>query len=138
MKALAPSKVAVLLISPEFLASDFVADEELWPILKAKDAGLKILWGCLSACLWEATVIETFEAAHSLKSCNGTFNMATNTDERNVLLRFRQAIEWPVRLVGTLGLKLLSRSARIHFTSAGGQLAHGVKYKVNRRARTVN
>jgi hypothetical protein len=56
--------VAVLLVSPDFLASDFVTKNELPPILEASEKeGLKVLWIPLTDCLYSATAISHYQAA---------------------------------------------------------------------------
>lgn len=59
--ALARSRVAILLVSPDFLASDFISEVELPRLLEAADQGeLKILWIPVRPGFWEATPIARY------------------------------------------------------------------------------
>ena len=65
--ALAATKVAVLLVSPNFLASDFVMSEEFPYLLKvARTEKVKLLWILLSSCLYEETPLKDYQAAHNI------------------------------------------------------------------------
>ncbi|MEO1353628.1 MAG: COR domain-containing protein [Cyanobacteria bacterium J06635_15] len=63
--AFAAAKVAVLLVSQDFLASDFIHNNELPPLLDAaENQGLTIIWVPISYSTYEDSVIEKYQAAH--------------------------------------------------------------------------
>jgi hypothetical protein len=61
--ALASTKVAVLMVSPAFLASDFIHDHELGPVLKlAEQGGVRIIWIPIRACAYQITPLKDYQA----------------------------------------------------------------------------
>ena len=61
--ALSKTSVAVLLVSPTFLASDFIHEHELGPLLKeAQTGGVRLLWTQIRACAYEETPLAKYQA----------------------------------------------------------------------------
>jgi internalin A len=61
--ALAASKIAVLLVTPSFLNSDFIHQHEFGPLLrKAEQGGAKILWIPVSTSSYEQTALNKYQA----------------------------------------------------------------------------
>jgi hypothetical protein len=66
-EALASAKTAVLLVSSDFLASEFIAENELPQLLAAaKRKDLTILWVYLKPCLYQEIKIKDYQAAHDI------------------------------------------------------------------------
>ena len=65
--ALRSARIAILLVSANFLDSEFIAKNELPPLLKAaQEEGVTIFWIYLSSCLYEQTEIVAYQAAHDI------------------------------------------------------------------------
>ena len=67
-RALACTKVAVLLVTPKFLASDFIHEHELTPLLKEAEKGdVRIIWIPVRACSYKETPLKDYNAAIDLE-----------------------------------------------------------------------
>ena len=65
--ALKSAKAAVLLVSPDFLALDFIAENELPQLLAAAESkDLKSLWVYISPCFYKEIKLGEHQAAHDI------------------------------------------------------------------------
>ena len=102
--ALASTRVAVLLVSPEFLASEFIRTVELPALLEASNKGaIQILWIAVSPSGYKYTEIAQFQAAHDPEE---PLNTLTPAKRGKALVKIADKIQKaygkndpPVRLV---------------------------------------
>jgi hypothetical protein len=84
------SRVAVLLVTPDFLASDFIANDELPRLLKAgEEDGLTILWVAVRHSLCGETAIAADSAANNPARPLAALSASEQDEE---LVRFAQQI----------------------------------------------
>ena len=98
-EALETSKVAVLLISADFLASDFIAEHELPTLLsQAASGGTVIIPIIISPCLFHGTALSTFQAVSSPKKPLSTLSVS---EREQALVNVAEAIMHHLANVGT-------------------------------------
>ncbi len=92
--ALESAKAAVLLVSSDFLASEFIAENELPQLLAAaKRKDLTILWVYLKPCLYQETEIKNYQAAHDIsKPLADLKNTARDTALVEICLKIKAAV----------------------------------------------
>ena len=92
MAALARAKIAILLVSADFLASDFIAADELPPLLKKAEAGGTIILPViLSPCRFTNTpALARFQAVNDPRT---PLESLTRAESEAVLLRVADAVE---------------------------------------------
>ena len=90
-QALANARVAVLLVSADFLASDFIARNELPPLLeRAQQGGVRILPVIVSPCRYAASKLAPFQAVNALDQ---SLLKLAKVEQEELLVKTAEAIE---------------------------------------------
>ena len=104
--ALSQASVAVMLVSPGFLASDFIDEHELGPMLKEAEAGgVKILWVLIRDCAYNETRLKDYQAVVSPPGVPFAAMKPAKRDTawRKVCEAIKQAVSRPPRGVSDAG-----------------------------------
>lgn len=119
-QALARAKVAVLLVSPDFLASKFIVDEELPHFLQAAEKeGLTILWVPLRPGLYEESEVWPYQAAHDPKQPLSTLSPAQQeTALTEIARKIKAAAGAPLRPDSTIQTEGKSPAAPLQVSPA--------------------
>ncbi len=119
--ALAGAQVALLLVSAEFLASEFVMGREVPELLRAAEAeGVTILWVPLSACLVRHTQIHAFQAVLPPEQ---TLDAMGPPEQRLALVRIAEAVYQALRQSEQRARQRQERAAQEAAAAAEGQRA---------------
>jgi hypothetical protein len=95
--AIDTAKVAILLVSADFLASDFIADDELPPLLTASERdGLVVLPVIVEPSRFSASALAEFQAVNSP---NEPLSSLTRPKREQIFVKIAAAVEETVGLV---------------------------------------
>lgn len=100
-QALTKASTAILMVSPEFLASEFIAKYELPTLLnKAKSNGLKILSVVVSECLLEHSKLANFQTVNNPRK---PLNRQTKPTRTKIWNKLASAIQEELDRLGRKG-----------------------------------
>jgi ABC-type branched-subunit amino acid transport system substrate-binding protein len=103
--ALSRAAVALLLVSPDFLASNFIRRKELPALFQAaKDEGLTILWIPLRPCLWQSH--PQLELRQAIFSPGRTLAEMDKIEQQKVMVKIAEQIQGKLKRVsvGNIGV----------------------------------
>ncbi len=97
-KAVASTDVAVLLVTNNYIISDFIDEHELTPFVEAAARDeLDLVWIAIGSCLWELTPLEDFQSVNDperpLEGMSKAERNRTLTDVARSVLELARARE---------------------------------------------
>jgi hypothetical protein len=122
--ALRQANIAVLLVSPNYLASDFIAAEEFPAFLSAAERdGLNIFWVPISDCLFEMTKIAAYQATSDpSKPLDAISAVDANRELANTARKIVAKAKEPRLDKATLEEKLIKASEELRSKEAVGRV----------------
>lgn len=92
-EALNNADIAILLVSTDFLISDFISNKEVLPLLEnAKKKGTKIFSVILSPCMFEDSEIKDYQAVNN-PGLGGTLEECTKSEQKRIMLKLIEDIK---------------------------------------------
>ena len=102
-RAVATSKVALLLVSARFLASEFIIDRELPLLNDAQADGLTILWVAVSRCMYQYTDLADYQALNDpAKTLDSLTAARLNQEMVRICKRIKKAMDAPPQQDGNM------------------------------------
>lgn len=96
---IARARVAILLVTPGFLASKFIREEELPPILEAAKDGLTVLWVPVAGSFYGEAAMPGIEQLNHLQAAGDTARPLEDLDDASVASSLRKLCRRIRRLV---------------------------------------
>ena len=126
--ALAGARVALLLVSDEFLASEFVMGREVPQLLRAAEAeGVTILWVAVSACVVQHTPIPAYQAVLPPEL---TLDAMDAPQQRQALVRIAEAVHRALRQAEERAQRQAQRQAEEQLEGKRGSCRTGSNRRV--------
>ncbi|MFL6261648.1 MAG: toll/interleukin-1 receptor domain-containing protein [Thermoanaerobaculia bacterium] len=96
--ALNSAKIAVFLVSPNFLATEFILKVELPQLLAAGTEGVAVLWSLVRNCPWEDSPLASYQAVRYQKTHDmKAWNALSEAELDDLLKDFAKEIEVNLR-----------------------------------------
>jgi TIR domain len=92
--AMTEARVALFMVSENFLASEFIMEHELPGLLKyAEDRDVIVLWVLLDDCLWEESALAEYQGENAGRSLADMAEEERTKTIKNICLKVRNLLD---------------------------------------------